>query len=123
MADRTRWTPPPRTRDLAEPDDAAVRLLSLWRRGENPRVEDFLARSGPADLDEIVAVLRIDLSERLRLGQRVSGRDLSRGLPPVGDDPEQAVDLIFAEYLLREEMGERPAPRNTSSASRTMPTS
>ncbi len=54
--------------------------------------------------------MRIDLSERLRLGQRARVETYLEAFPLVGDDPEQAVDLIFAEYLLREEMGERPAP-------------
>jgi WD40 repeat protein len=108
MADRIRWTPPARTRDLAEPDNAAARLLGRWRRGEAPDVEDFLARSGLVDLDEIVAVLRIDLSERLRLGQRARVEAYLDAFPTVANDPEQALDLIFAEYLLREEQGERP---------------
>ncbi len=109
MADPTRWTPPPRTRDLSEPDDAAALLLSLWRRGEAPVIEDFVARSGLRDAERIVAALRIDQSERLRRGQWVRVETYLEAFPALRDDPEQALDLIFAEFLLREEMGRRPA--------------
>ncbi|HZW32334.1 MAG TPA: protein kinase, partial [Isosphaeraceae bacterium] len=48
-------------------------------------------------------------AERYRLGQGVAAERYLDAFPTVRDDPEQAVDLVFAEYLLREELGEQPA--------------
>ena len=104
-------TPTPRPGGPEPPDDAdpARRLWSLWRQGQQPRVADFLRtgrrprsgrdRHGPAG----------------RPGGAVPARPVGarRGLPrrpsrPSATTPQSAIDLIFAEYLLREEQGERP---------------
>src|SRR5262249_50373415 len=61
-------------------------------------------------VDEIAAALRDDLSERLRLGQPARVEAYLDAFPVVADDPEQAVDLIFAEYPLPEEVGGRAGP-------------
>ena len=125
MTEPTRMqSPPTQPGDWAGPDDPARRLWGLWRQGQQPRVEDFLARAGIRDPDRIVAVLRVDQWERCRLGQWVPAETYLDAFPAVRDDPEQAVDLIFAEYLLREELGEQPALGGIpAAASRSMPTS
>jgi len=111
MPEPTRWQPPsPRTGDWGGPDDPARRLWGLWRQGQEPRLEDFLAQAELRDPDHIVAVLRVDQSERFRIGQWVRVETYFEAFPAVRDDPEGAVDLIFAEYLLREQKGEPPAP-------------
>jgi serine/threonine protein kinase len=85
-------------------------LWNLWRQGQQPRVEDFLAQAGVRDPGPIVEVLLVDQAERFRRGQGVPAETYLDSFPTVRDDPEQAVDLVFAEYLLREELGEQPAP-------------
>jgi WD40 repeat protein/tetratricopeptide (TPR) repeat protein len=102
--------PPPET--LGEPDEPARRLWSRWRQGQQPRVQDFLAQAGIQDPGQILEVLLVDQAERFRLGQGVPAETYLAAFPTVRDDPEQAVDLIFAEYLLREERGEQPAPED-----------
>ena len=52
--------------------------------------------------------LRVDQAERCRLGQWVSDRALLDAFPAVRDHAESAIDLIFAEFLLREQRGEQP---------------
>jgi serine/threonine-protein kinase len=81
----------------------------LWHQGQQPDVEEFLAREGVRDTEEIVAVLRVDQWERARQGQDVRAEAYLETFPVVRDDPEQAIDLIFAEFLLHEDWGERPA--------------
>jgi len=89
-------------------DDPARRLWSLWTQGQRPDVQDFLVQAGIRDPEQIVRVLRVDQRERSRLGQWISAEAYLDGFPTVSGDPEHAVDLVFAEYLLREERGEQP---------------
>jgi serine/threonine protein kinase/WD40 repeat protein len=86
----------------------ARRLWSLWRRGQRPDVADFLEQAGVGDPEEIVLALWVDQAERRRLGQWVAAESYLEAFPAVRDHAASAVDLIFAEYLLREEGGERP---------------
>jgi tetratricopeptide (TPR) repeat protein len=90
-------------------NDLARCLWGLWRQGRQPSVEDFLADADIRDPDRIVAVLRVDQWERCRLGQRVPAEDYLDAFPAVRDQAEHAVELVLAEYLVREELGERPA--------------
>ena len=101
----------PRTQpgDWAGPNDPARCLWGLWRQGQQPSVADFLARADIRDADRIVAVLRVDQWERCRLGRRVPAEAYLDAFPAVRDQAEHAVELVLAEYLLREELGERPA--------------
>ena len=92
-----------------ERDAPARRLWSLWRQGQQSRVQDFLAQAGVRNSGQILEVLLVDQAERFRLGQGVLAESYLDAFPTVRDDPEQAVDLIFAEYLVREELGEQPA--------------
>jgi len=106
MSDLTRMESPPR--GTAGPDDPARRLSSLWRRGEGPRVEEFLAAGGVSDPAVVVTVLRVDQRERRRRGQWVPAESYLDVFPAVREDPESAIDLVFAEYLLREQFGDSP---------------
>jgi WD40 repeat protein len=90
-------------------DDPARRLSSLWRQGERPKVEEFLAQAGVSDPDTLVSVLRVDQWERRTRGEIVKAESYLDGFPMVRNDPERAIDVIFAEYLLREQLGESPS--------------
>src|SRR5271166_4454365 len=98
MTEPTRWhTPPPQTRAGGSGDDPARQLWSLWHQGQQPRVEDFLARTGVADPEEIVAVLRVDQAERSRLGQWVPAERYLDAFPILRQRQDCAIDLVFAE--------------------------
>ena len=101
----TPWPGGPEPSDDADP---ARRLWSLWRQGQQPRVADFLDQAGVRDPEEIVMALRVDQAERCRLGQWVPAEEYLAAFPAVRDHAPSAIDLIFAEFLLREEQGERP---------------
>src|SRR5262249_40610854 len=81
----------------------------LWRQGQQPSVEDFLARADIRDPDRIVAVLRVDQWERCRLGQRVPAEAYLDAFPAVRAQAEPALQPVLPRYVLREELGERPA--------------
>ena len=78
------------------------------RQGQQPRVADFLEQAGVRDPEEIVMALRVDQAERCTLGQWVPAEEYLEAFPAVRDHAEAAIDLIFAEFLLREERGEKP---------------
>ena len=101
-------TPRPRGPEPSDDGDPARRLWNLWRQGQQPPVEDFLQQSGVRDPEEIVMALRVDQAERCRLGQWVPAERYLDAFPAARDHSEAAIDLIFAEYLLREERGEQP---------------
>ncbi len=111
MSDATQQqssTPRPRGPEPPDDGDPARRLWSLWRQGQQPRVADFLDQAGVRDPEEIVMALRVDQAERRQLGQWVPAEDYLAAFPTVRDHAPSVIDLIFAEYLLREEQGERP---------------
>jgi serine/threonine protein kinase/WD40 repeat protein len=101
-------TPQPPGLDGPEHADPGRRLWGLWRQGQQPRVADFLEQAGVRDPELIVMALRVDQTERCRLGQWVPAEDYLDAFPAVRDHAESTVDLVFAEFLLREERGERP---------------
>jgi serine/threonine-protein kinase len=90
------------------PDDPARRLSRLWRQGHGPRVEDFLERERVSDPALVLMVLRVDQWERRRRGQWVPAESYLEAFPAVRDDPERALDVVFAEFMLREQLGDSP---------------
>ncbi len=93
-----------------QPADAAERLWQLWQRGEWPDVDAFLAPAGDLPAATLAAALRVDQRERWRLGQGVGAEDYLARHPAVAADPERALDLIFNEFLVRDQCGDRPCP-------------
>src|SRR5262249_26745690 len=84
-------------------------LWELWRRGQAPHVGDFLAHAGRLSPAQLVAVLRVDQRERWRHGDRIPAEDYLRQFPLLDADRLHALDPIYSEFLLREELGEGPA--------------
>ncbi len=83
--------------------DAAERFLELWDAGCPPDVDEFLAGADGLTAAEAAAVLRIDQRERWRRGERVSAEGYLARHPEIATDAENAIDVIFNEYLLREQ--------------------
>jgi tRNA A-37 threonylcarbamoyl transferase component Bud32 len=90
--------------------DPAAQLRQLWRREQAPDVEGFLRRVGPLPVAQLVSVLRIDQRQRWQRGERVSAEDYLQRQPTLHEDPEAALDLIFGEFVLREQLDEAPPP-------------
>jgi serine/threonine protein kinase len=89
--------------------DPAQRLADLWQQGQRPKLRDFLATAGDLSLSQLVGVLRVDQEQRWRAGERVSAESYLRLHPELAADVEQALVLVYGEYLLRESLGESPA--------------
>lgn len=74
-------------------------------------LDTFLATRPGLTAEELGALVRIDLRERRRRGETVDSRHYLVRFPAIADAPELAVDVIYAEYMVREEQGELVAPQ------------
>jgi tetratricopeptide (TPR) repeat protein/predicted Ser/Thr protein kinase len=88
--------------------DPAARLRQLWQAGQRPELREFLASAGPLTPDQIVAVLWVDRRERWKSGERIPVEVYLDSFPSLREDPEKAVELVYGEFLVREELGEAP---------------
>jgi tetratricopeptide (TPR) repeat protein len=95
MRDTARLTPVP-----------AQELQGLWRQGHRPDLRAFLDRAGELCARELVDVLLVDQRERWLLGERVPAEVYLREYPTVSRESEAAFELIYAEIMIREKLGE-----------------
>src|SRR3954464_10676434 len=86
-----------------------ARLRDLWRQGLRPDVREFLLEAGALTAFQLATLLRIDQRERWGLGQRVPASTYLDDHHALRAEPEAAIELIYAEFLLREDLGEAPA--------------
>lgn len=97
----------------ATPGDDQARVLArnyslLWQR--NPQQLDaYLAQQGELSPAELTAVVRVDLRERWRQGERPTAEEYLKRYAQLATNEETAVDIIYAEFLAREARGERPS--------------
>jgi serine/threonine-protein kinase len=99
--------PPPSAEPTLQAEDPAERLQRLWDEGQSPDVDAFLAQAGPLPPAQVCALLRIDQRQRWRAGQRVAAESYLHRHPNLRSDPEAVLDLIYQEFLVREDLGER----------------
>jgi serine/threonine-protein kinase len=88
----------------------ARRLEELWRHGLRPDIHGFLADAGAAPPAEVAAALAIDQWQRWQAGERIPAEEYLQRYPALAAEPEHAVELVYGEFLVREELGEAPAP-------------
>src|SRR5262249_59842549 len=69
---------------------------------------DAFRTAGPTPAEREAAELRLDQRRRWQARERVPAEDYLRRHPPVAADPHAGGDLIYGEFLLREQLGERP---------------
>jgi tetratricopeptide (TPR) repeat protein len=104
--------PEPNSNDVsgtvAPPPTPAQRLWQLWRQGQRPDVRAFLAPAGELTAEQVAAALLVDQRERWRNGERVPAEAYLDLYPHRRDDFEFGLELVYGEYLLREECGESP---------------
>lgn len=99
--------PDPSTQEAADQT-----LDTLWDRGDRPDLRAFLATLDGASLssDELLAVLRVDQRRRWLAGERIDVTSYRRDFPVLASQPEALFELIFSEFLIREDLGEHPDP-------------
>jgi len=84
-----------------------VQLLDRhWAEGERPDIGIFLAQFKSLSPSDLVAVLRTDQRHRWRAGDRVLCETYLEQFPTLNSEADAAIDLIYGEYLLREQLGQ-----------------
>ena len=84
---------------------------SLGRRGNKtpaPILDVFLAEKAKLSPRDLAALIRIDLNARWRRNMPRPAEDYLGRYSQVAENAELAVDVIYAEYLAREQSGEQP---------------
>ena len=87
-------------------------FLAEWRAGRSPALEEFLARRAAPGDEVWIELLQADQEWRWLRGERPTAESYLVRFPRLRGNPELAMDLIFAEYMLRERFGDPPAPED-----------
>jgi serine/threonine-protein kinase len=94
--------------DTSATSSPVRRLEELWKQGSAPDLQRFLSSAGDLSADDIVALCRVDQRAHWAKGERVLAETYFRLRSTLSTDIEHAVELIYGEYLLREQLGDAP---------------
>jgi WD40 repeat protein len=86
------------------------RFWQLWRQGRRPDLTSFLAGYPRLSPEQAAAVIAIDQYERWQTGERILAEEYLPLVPAGADHDQAACDIVYGEYLVREERGEHPDP-------------
>jgi predicted ATPase len=91
---------------LGGPAWSACELLikafeEAWRRNEAPDIDKYLRADGPERRALLVELVHVDLEFRLKSGEAVQVENYLRSFPLLASCRETVLDLIAAEYELR----------------------
>jgi len=89
--------------------DYSRELEALWQQGQPPDVREFLQQVGNVSPDQAVRILSVDQWHRWQQGDRVPAEVYLQMHPGLAGNQDDAFDLVYGEFLLREELGEQPA--------------
>ena len=87
---------------------AAAGFERAWKRDPAPLLEAFVAQQADLSPRELTALIRIDLSARWQRNDPQPAEDYLASYAGVAENAELALDVIYAEYLAREQSGEQP---------------
>ncbi len=90
------------------PQDPSRELEDLWQQGQRPDVRQFLQEADAISPAQVIGVLSVDQWHRWQQGERVPAEVYLQMHPGLAGVQEEAFDLVYGEYLLREELGELP---------------
>ena len=93
---------------MTKPVDPTAAFERLWGSGEPPDLKAFVASLQSPSAEQLAALVRIDQEKRARLGKPISAEDYLSALPNLAAQTDWAIDVMYHEYLLKEEHGQRP---------------
>jgi tetratricopeptide (TPR) repeat protein/tRNA A-37 threonylcarbamoyl transferase component Bud32 len=82
------------------------RFEEAWKRGERPALDDYLADIDGERRALLIELAHEDLDYRLKAGEIARVESYLERYPELGSDPAVLLDLLAAEYLLRQGRGE-----------------
>ncbi len=82
------------------------RFADAWQRGERPDLREYLQGIEAERRALLVELVHEDLAYRLQAGESAGVEDYVEQFPELSGDPAVLLDLLAAEYLLRERCGE-----------------
>src|SRR5262249_20087984 len=100
----------PATRHSSRAPTPDQQFWQLWRQGQRPDLAAFLAGRPGLSPADVAGVIAIDQFERWLAGDRVPAEQYLALLPAGPEHDQAACDVIYGEYLLREQLGEHPDP-------------
>ncbi len=80
----------------------------------NPRRREWRGVGAPSSMSTMdpeidrngrLCRARIELERQIRAGEPVGVEDWFQAEPALADDPDSALELIYAEYMVRDEVG------------------
>lgn len=90
-------------------DDARRQALAqLAAPSESLDLRDVLARTQDLEPRALVDLLVLDQAQRYSRGQRVPVETYLRLCPALGEDTDEAFELVYSEFVLRQELGDDP---------------
>src|SRR6516225_7421925 len=90
-------------------NQAGQELWQRWRKGQGPTLQEVLAHAGELTASQLAAALAADQHENWHHGKRTPAEVYLQHYPMVSSDEEAACDLVYGEFLLRQELGEAPS--------------
>lgn len=83
-----------------------MKLSRAWEDGAEPELDSFVAGFPEITPDELAEVIRVDLTRRWQRDDRARAESYLRRFPVVAADAELTLDVVYCEYLAREQAGE-----------------
>ncbi len=91
-------------------ESPAQLLARLWDSGQKPDIHRIIAAQPGLSLTALAEALAVDQWRRWNAGERVPTEDYLSRYPALESEPEQELELIYGEFLVRQELGESPEP-------------
>jgi WD40 repeat protein len=79
------------------------RFEDAWKRGQRPAIDDYLAQIDGERRALLIELVHEDLAYRLQAGESARVENYLERYPLLRTDPAVLLDLIAAEYLLRQD--------------------
>ncbi len=87
------------------------RFWQLWRQGQQPDLLAYLASLPELSSRTVAEIVAIDQYERWTAGDRVPAEKYLSLLPADSDYAHAVCDVVYGEYLLRKQLGEKPSTK------------
>jgi serine/threonine protein kinase/Tfp pilus assembly protein PilF len=91
------------------PGQAAEQLWQRWRQKQGPTLQEVLAHAGELSAAKLALALGAEQHQHWQEGKRTPAEVYLQQYPVLSTDEEAACDLVYGEFLLRQELAEAPS--------------